>query len=244
MQNVQEVARVVKQWLTLESEMAADAEADTKTYVELDSDIAAAKQGLDSDTEPVRRQFANLLFSGDMAWLRADSNALEGELPEWFVAGSNDEYYLEQYATDSRTDIKPVLNFLSARLEIWARGESRPQQNPDFEEATWPAGTQWYKYENGQWLYGPTRDGNDWQTMDKRAPAAGEPAAADEPVGDAPIVDVSTAELAQQASVAVAAAVQDLLAEVLRVAPEQAAEIGEEQLKQWALAAIIAAAQE
>ena len=243
--DAREVARVVKQWLTLESEIASESGLDQKTYIQLDADITAAKQGLDGDTEPVRQRFANLLFSGGTSWLRADSDELANALPQWFIARSNDEYYLEQYATGSRTDISSVLNFLSARLAMWERGESRPQQNTDYEAGTWPAGTQWYKYEDGQWLYSPTQEGTDWQTMDQRgkaaAPQKAQQAAAQ--VAAAPVVDVSTPELAQQAAAEVASVVQNILASVVAMAPEAAADIGEERLKQLALEALKAAVQ-
>jgi hypothetical protein len=238
MDDLEEVARVVKQWLTLESENGPDAEKGPDSgslYVTPDPDIAEAKQGLDGDIEPVREKFADLLFSGQMDWLAAEDGQLAEVLPQWFVEGSNDEYYLEQYATASRTDIKPVLTFLSGRLALWARGEAIPHQNLDYVEGSYPPGTQWYKWDGEQWLYSPTETGDDWRTMDDRAAAA---SAAPVEV----VVDLSTPDAAQNAAQDVAVAAQDILTATLSEA--SAVGVSAERLKQLAVEALKGAAQE
>lgn len=233
-----EVARVVKYWLTLKSDIT---ESEREKYVDLnlEPDIEAAKQSLESDIETVRENFANLLFDGQWDWLYKDNDELKDTLPEWFVPGSNDEYYLEQYATSSATDVQSVLNFLSARLARWARGEGRPQPNPEYVEGEWPAGTQYYKYdsERGQWLYSPALTGDDWETMeDRESEAAVE---SREPVAVVPApVDISTAASAQKAANDVAAKAEELLNRVLEKNPESAKGVDSERMKQLVLEAL------
>jgi hypothetical protein len=233
-----EVARVVKYWLTLASDIT---ENEHEKYVDLslEPDIETAKQGMETDIGTVRDDFANLLFSGQSDWLYKDNDELEDTLPEWFVPGSNDEYYLEQYATSSPTDVRPVLNFLSVRLAMWARGEGRPKPNPDYVEGEWPTGTQYYKYdgERGQWLYSPVLTGEDWETMeDRESEAAEEPR---EPVAAVPPpVDISTAADAQKAAADVAVKAEELLNKVLEKNPESAKGVDSERMKQLVLEAL------
>jgi hypothetical protein len=128
-----------------------------------------------------------------------------------------------------------MLTFLSGRLALWARGEGRPRPNPDYVEGSSPAGTRWYKYDGEQWLYSPAETGDDWQTIDDRATAAGL-ATTDgtPPVGMA--VDLSTPEAAQNAAREVAAVAQDILAATLNEAG--APGVPAERLKQLALDAL------
>jgi hypothetical protein len=240
--NVTEVARTVRYWLTLKSDLP---EGQPSEYVDLDldPDIEAAKQGLDSDIETVRQQLANLLFGGRLDWLRKDDADLERTLPEWFLPGSSDEAYLEQYVA-ARTDVRSMLEFLGGRLTAWEQGEGRPAQNPDYEEATWPPGTQYYMFEGGQWLYSPVESGSgaDWQTMEywtSAAAAAAQPASAyAEPATAPATVDISTMEKAQEAAGDVATAAADILANVLGRNPECAEGVSEERMKELVLHAL------
>jgi hypothetical protein len=241
MDNVTEVARVLKHWLTLKSDITED-QRDFYLDLDLEPDIEAGKQGLDGEIDTIRQQFANLLFGGSRDWLYKESTELETALPEWFLPDSNDEYYLQQYAMASAADVKSALNFLSARLAMWARGEGRPQQNPDYAEGTWPAGTQYYMYDGQQWLYSPVGSGPgaDWQTMEFRSSAA---AASAQQAGaqtqSAPAtVDLSTTERAQEAAHDVSATAQDILERVLSRNPACAAGVDPERMKQLVVEAL------
>jgi hypothetical protein len=235
MNNVTEVALVVKHWLTLEDDIGENEE---DLYVDLGSepDIETAKQGLNIEIESVREQFGSLLLeTGGLEWLYKDNPQLEMVLPEWFLPGSNDEYYLEEYATTSRTDVRQVLNFLTGRLALWARGEGRPKENPEYDEETWPYGTQYYKYDGEQWLYSPvpSGEGTDWQPMDYWTEAAG---GADEAQPDA--IDLSTPEAAQEAADEVVTAALQILGNVYRNHPESVGSIDPARARQLALAAL------
>lgn len=232
MDNVAEVASVVKHWLTLKSDITED-ERDLYVDLDLEPEIEAAKQGLDSNIETVREQFANLLFSGSWGWLYKQNDELEATLPKWFLPGSDDESYLQRYATVSPTDIQSMLSFLSGLLTMWARGEGRPQLNPDYEEDTWPAGTQYYMYDGTQWLYSPVESGPgaDWQTMEARAAAV-------QSTATPAAVDLGTIEKAQEASHDVAAAAQDILNNILRRNPKAAEGLDPERMKQLVLEAL------
>lgn len=229
MANFTEIAHVVKCWLTLKSDLRDD-EPGKYVNLALEPEIEAGKQGLDHDIEAARQQFADLLFNGRLDWLHKDDQELEAALPQWFLPGSDDEHYLEHYATASRTDVASALNFLSARLAAWARGEGRPQRNSDYSEGTWPAGTQYCMYDGTQWLYSPVASGPgaDWQTMEARASAAAAPAR----------VDLSTPEEAQQAANDVAATAQDILNRILQRNPKSAEGIDPERMKQLLLEAL------
>lgn len=254
MSDTHETAQVVKQWLTLESENGPEAgDQPEGAFVPPDPDIAEAKRGLDSDIEPVREKFASLLFSGQLDWLGPDDSQLEQTLPQWFLPGSNDEYYLEDFAS-SRTDIGQALNFLTGRLALWANGAGIPEPNAEYTEDGWPDGTQWYKYDGTQWLYSPAQTGSDWQTMAKRTEdAAARASVAETPLpetaGPAPTaapeqaaVDLGTPEAAQDAAHDVATAAQTILTSTLDEAGP--AGVPAERLKQLALAALTHAARE
>jgi hypothetical protein len=243
--NATEVARTVKYWLTLKSDLP-DGQPSEYVDLDLEPDIDAAKEGLDSDIETVRQQLANLLFGGRLDWLGNDDADLERTLPEWFLPGSSDEVYLEQYVA-ARTDVRSMLEFLGGLLTAWEQGEGRPAQNPDYEEATWPSGTRYYMFEGGQWLYSPVESGPgaDWQTMDywtsaaAAAAATAQPASAYAEPAEAPAaVDISTMEKAQEAAGDVATAAADILANVLRRNPECAEGVSQERMKELVLHAL------
>jgi hypothetical protein len=235
MENVTEVARVVKHWLTLKSDITED---EGHLYVNLDDepDIESAKQAVgDIEIESVRQKFANLLFSGAWDWLYKDNQQLEVTLPQWFLPGSNNEFYLEQYATGRRTEVGQALYFLGTRMDMWARGEGRPQQNPQYEEETWPAGTQYYMYDGEQWLYSPvpSGEGTNWQTMDFWTEAA-----AQEQADAQPAVDLSTMEKAQEAAVDVAAAAEHILENLVKRNPRSIEGIDPARIKVLVLEAL------
>lgn len=231
-----QLADIVQEWFSDPAEESAEETEESAIQ-------QAKKEGGDALVQAViatRDRLGTLFATAD--WYTSGQTEVSGYLSEWFVEGSPEREGLEDFAENASDDIQNMLSWLDTVLDEFERGEAIPTVNDDFAAGGSIPGTEYYKLSSGQWLYGPSREGSDWAAIAERQaaavpstpPSSGTQAEAQVPETSA-AVDLSTPEQAQQAAVDVAAAVQQILDNVLATAPEVAAEVGEERLKQLAL---------
>ncbi|MGH9447524.1 MAG: hypothetical protein ACRD3O_17610 [Terriglobia bacterium] len=227
-----ELAKVMHEWF---SDPDEESEEETES-----SAIQQAKQAIMPTLIAARERLGTLFSAAD--WCTLGETQLTGYLDEWFIAGSPEREGLEDFAENAPDEVQNMLEWLGTVLDEFERGEAIPTINQDFDARGSIPGTEYYKLSSGQWLYGPSREGSDWAAMEDRQAAVVSPASASsgtQAETQAPVaaaaVDLSTPEQAQEAAVDVAAAAQSILSNVMARAPEAAADIGEERLKQLAL---------
>jgi hypothetical protein len=194
LQQIYPFVPLFKTLLTTVSTVPTEEEAHSPAYL--------ARTAKSNDITQLNELMVGLLFYNQREWFGQEDTWVAEALVEW--TDRETEILFETYLKEdaSQTDLEKFIEDFGKIAERW-RTESeqaQPQPNPDFDPEDPVEGTQYYKYakipgtEEFQWLYGPSPESDDWQSMDVRyaayeallpAPGAtGEGAGLIEPYGE------------------------------------------------------------